>query len=298
MGSFERFRNRNSKRMEARENLNTSFIFKGYPSTCLTNEQYFVEDDTEFITTTTIKATVVSEQEKDKAYIYTTIDDSLDLGSVWGAKGLHWLIAEEIVTIKDVNWHKYLAYLCNIEVEHTWGYFKGPEKNYVNIKNEYGASLESLQKPVLVLPVNILGFEDKIVINKRPWLVQEWDAISSPGIIYYSLRATTISKEVAEKNADKAVYIERAQENVTPIITEPEKQPEIPDDPERYLIGNEVAITLATEDGYFAFSNKQIKIKKRNATSITFMLPFGVKEVKVQTKEGGEVVTRHYVAKE
>jgi hypothetical protein len=66
-----------------------------------------------------------------------------------------------------------LAYLCNIEVEHTWGYFKGPEKNYVNIKNEYGASLESLQKPVLVLPENILGFEDKIVINKRPWLVQE-----------------------------------------------------------------------------------------------------------------------------
>ena len=82
MGSFERFRNRNSKRMEARENLNTSFIFKGYPSTVLTNEYYFVEDDTEFITTTTVKATVVSEQEKDKACIYTTIDDSLDLGSV------------------------------------------------------------------------------------------------------------------------------------------------------------------------------------------------------------------------
>lgn len=32
MNSFERFKNRNSKRMEAREILNTHYIFKGYPS--------------------------------------------------------------------------------------------------------------------------------------------------------------------------------------------------------------------------------------------------------------------------
>ena len=173
MNSFERFRNRNSKRMEARENLNTSFIFKGYPTTVLTNEEFRLRGNHEMVITTTVTASVVSEQEKDKAYIYTTIGDSLEIGSVWGAKGLHWLIAEEIVTIKDVNWHKYLAYLCNIEVEHTWGFFKGPEKTYVNIKNEQNASLESLQKPILILPKDILGFEDKIVINKRPWLVQE-----------------------------------------------------------------------------------------------------------------------------
>ena len=139
MNSFERFKNRNSKRMEARENLNTSFIFKGYPTTILTNEKHVFKNEREMIITTTVQASVVSEQEKDKAYIYTTIDDDLDIGTVWGAKGLHWLIAEEIVTIKDVNWHKYLAYLCNLEVENTWGFFKGPEKSYVKIKNEQKA---------------------------------------------------------------------------------------------------------------------------------------------------------------
>ena len=294
MNSFERFKNRNSKRMESRENLNTSFIFKGYPTTILTNEQHVFKNEREMIITTTVQASVVSEQEKDKAYIYTTIDDDLDIGTVWGAKGLHWLIAEEIVTIKNVNWHKYLAYLCNLEIENTWGFFKGPEKSYVNIKNEQNASLESLQKPVLILPVDILGFEDKIVINKRPWMVQEWDTISSPGIIYYSLRATTISKEVAEEHADEWVYIERAKDNITPVIIEPE---EVPEEPGEFIIGSEVNITLPTEQGYFGFDNKQIKIKKRSATSVTFMLPFGVKEVTVETKEGGEVVTRHYVAK-
>ena len=125
MNSFERFKNRNSKRMEAREILNTHYIFKGYPSIWLEN---IVKQNDKTITTSVL-ANVVNQQEKDKAYIYTTIDDSLDIGSVWGAKGLHWLIAEEIITIKDVTWHKYLAYLCNINVENTWGYFKGPEKN-------------------------------------------------------------------------------------------------------------------------------------------------------------------------
>lgn len=294
MNEFERFRNRNLRRQDARENLNTSFIFKGYPTTVLTNEQIFLKDDREMTVTTTVTASVVSEQEKDKAYIYTTVNDDLDIGTVWGAKGLHWLIAEEIVTIKDVNWHKYLAYLCNIEVENTWGFFKGPEKNYVNIKNEQNASLESLQRPVLILPANILGFEDKIVINKRPWLVQEWDTISSPGVVYYSLRATTISKEVAEEHADELVYIERAQDRVTPIVIEPEENPE---EPNEFVIGNEIEVTLPTQQGYFGFDNKQIKIKQRSSTSVTFMLPFGVNKVTVETKEGGQVVTRHYVAK-
>lgn len=289
MNSFERFKNRNSKRMEATDRQNTRFIFQGYPSTLLTN----VEKQEESVITTTVQAAVVNQQEKDQAYIYTLRDDTLNCGSIWGAKTLHWIIVEEIITIKDVDWHKYLAYLCNIEVEDTWGYFKGPEKNYVNIKNEQGASLESLQKPVLVLPEGILGFEDKIVINQRPWLIQEWDAISSPGLVYYSLRATTISKDVAEKHKDEKVYIERAHQDVEEIIIEPEQQPVT----NVFEISNEVDITLATENGYFEYDNRQIKIKKRSANQVVFCLPFGVEKVNVQIKEGGEVVTKMYVAK-
>ena len=99
---------------------------------------------------------------------------------------------------------------------------------------------------------------------------------------------------MAEEHADEWVYIERAKDNITPVIIEPE---EVPEEPGEFIIGSEVNITLPTEQGYFGFDNKQIKIKKRSATSVTFMLPFGVKEVTVETKEGGEVVTRHYVAK-
>ena len=111
--------------------------------------------------------------------------------------------------------------------------------------------------------------------------------------MYYSLRATTISKEVAEQHKDEKVYIERAHQDVEEIIIEPEKQPET----NIFEISNEVNITLATENGYFEYDNRQIKIKKRSANEVIFFLPYGVEQVNVKVKEGGEVVTKSYVAK-
>lgn len=283
MTSYDRFRNRNQKRIEAQAQLNSHFLIKGYPSIKITGDADGAGQ---------IQAVVVNQQEKDQAYIYTQLDQPLAVGSTWGAKGLHWLISEEIVVIKDVNWHKYLAYLCNINIDNIWGYFKGPEKNYVNIKNEYGASLESLQKPVLVLPENVLGFSDKIVIKKRPWLVQEWDAISSPGLVYYSLRATTVSKEIEAQHEGEDVYIEHVENNVTPIDIRP-----VEESTSKYIIGHNIDLTVTTEQGYFVSSVKEIKVKKHNATEVIFSIPFGIDTVEIQTKKGGEVVTETYVTK-
>lgn len=310
MNRFERFRNRNLKHGEAAQEVNTHFIFKGYPSTKLQNRNtaawleeirhkiLYTEnneplsiDITPVDFATEIQAAVVNQQEKDKAYIYTQLDTPLPMGSIWGAKTLCWLIAEEIITIKDVNWHKYLSYLCNIQVEDVWGYFIGPEKRYVNIANEKDASLESLQKPVLVLPEGILGFKDKIVIKDRPWQVQEWDAISSPGLIYYSLRATTISKEVAEEHEGEDVYIERAKNETTPIITTPTEVNN------KNIINNNIDITVSTEEGYFKY-NKKIAVKRHTATQIIFSIPFGITEVTIQTKKDGEVVSTTYSTNE
>ena len=310
MNRFERFRNRNLKHGEAAQEVNTHFIFKGYPSTKLQNRNtaawleeirhkiLYTEnneplsiDITPVDFATEIQAAVVNQQEKDKAYIYTQLNTPLPMGSIWGTKTLCWLIAEEIITIKDVNWHKYLSYLCNIQFEYVCGYFIGPEKRYINIANEKDASLESLQKPVLVLPEGILGFKDKIVIKDRPWQVQEWDAISSPGLIYYSLRATTISKEVAEEHEGEDVYIERAKNETTPIIITPTEVNN------KNIINNNIDITVSTEEGYFKY-NKKIAVKRHTATQVIFSIPFGITEVTIQTKKDGEVVSTTYSTNE
>lgn len=281
MTSFERFQARNQKRTVANQSLNANFIFKGYPSIQIQRNDVSVQ------------AAVVNQQEKDKAYVYTKLDTPLNVGEVWHAKTLPILISEEIVFIKDVDWHKYIGLICNIEVDGNWGYFKGPEKSYIGITLEENAAWDSNQKPVLVLPEHVLGFEDKIVIKGRPWLIQEYDTISTPGLVYYSLTSTTVSKQIAEENAGKDVYIERKDEdlkiniNETPIST-------FTDDYVR--VAANIDITLPTERGVFKTSNSNIQIKKRTANQVIFSIPFGVNEVTIYTQQqGDEVVTTYRV---
>ena len=123
---------------------------------------------------------------------------------------MYFLITEEIIIMKDVQWHKYLAMLCNCNFDGVWGYFKGPEETYINIALQQTSYITSLQKPLIILPENTIHFGDKIVIKNRPFLVQEIDNISVPGISYCSLQPTTIS--IADKQEDKSFYIVKASQ--------------------------------------------------------------------------------------
>ena len=156
MNSFERFNERNKKRAQSTNRGNSTFIFKGYNSTLIKSG------------TTELQAAVVNEQEKDSAYIYTHLNEPLTIGSIWEAKSLHLLVTEEIVVIKDVEWHKYKAELCNVELDGIWGRFIGPEERYVNISLKYNTTIISQNKPLIILPSKTLKFGDKIVIKNRP----------------------------------------------------------------------------------------------------------------------------------
>ena len=280
MTSFSRFQERNKKRTVAQNKLNTSFIFKGYPSIEIQGSA-----------DQKIQASIANKQEKDYAYVFTQRQDELEIGSVWTAKNLHLLITEEITIIKDVDWHKYHALLCNVQIDNHWGYFKGPEKSFLDVVLEKEVIWESPQKPVLVLPENILNFRDKIVIKGRAWLIQEYDAISTPGLVYYSLKPTTISKEVAAENTGKDTYIEKHEE---PIINVVENPISLLSEANVLHISPNVPITLSTEDGYFKTTNKNLKIQKRTASIVVFSIPFGISEVAVEVKEKGDIVTKTY----
>ena len=280
MTSFSRFQERNKKRTVAQNKLNTSFIFKSYPSIEIQGSA-----------DQKIQASIANKQEKDYAYVFTQRQDELEIGSVWAAKNLHLLITEEITIIKDVDWHKYHALLCNVQIDNHWGYFKGPEKSFLDVVLEKEVIWESPQKPILVLPENVLNFRDKIVIKGRAWLIQEYDAISTPGLVYYSLKPTTISKEVAAENTDKEIYVEKHEE---PIVNVVENPISLLSEDSIFNISPNVPITLSTEDGYFKTTNKNLKIQKRTASMVVFSIPFGISEVAVEVKEKGDIVTKTY----
>ena len=274
MSSFSRFQDINKKRGIANQETNTSFIIKGYPSISLTNSAG-----------DSVDASVVNQQEKDMAYIYTHLNNPLEIGSSWGAKGLHWLISEEIVTIKNVNWHKYLAFLCNVEIDGNWGYFLGPKKSYVNVVLKEKMLLMSEQKPILICAAQF-DINDKIMIKNRAWLIQEVDNISTPGLNYYSLTVTTMSKDVIKENKDKDVFIEKAS-NV---------KIETPETGDLIILPNE-EIEIVTEDGYFD-SSEDIDIISTSENKIVFSVPFGIENVLVSVKNQNRIVQYNYVVKE
>ena len=281
MTSFSRFQERNKKRTVANNKLNTNYIFKGYPSIEIKGSA-----------DQRVQASVVNKQEKDYAYVFTPLADNLSICSVWAAKNLHLLITEEITIIKDVDWHKYHALLCNVQIDNHWGYFKGPEKSFLDVALEKEVIWESPQKPVLVLPENVLDFRDKIVIKGRAWLIQEYDAISTPGLVYYSLKPTTISKEVVAENAGKPIYVEKYEEVKPEIVVEPIQSYNLKDS--SIKISANTSITLSTEEGYFKSSNKNIKVQKRTEDAVVFSIPYGIKEVIVEVQEKGDIVERTY----
>lgn len=277
MTSWERFQKLNSTvHTTNQEVVNSHFIFKGYPSIKITGPEG--EE---------IQAAVVNKQEQDYGYIYTYLKDPLAIGSIWQAKDLHLLVDEEIVIIKDVNWHKYHCLLCNLEYEGLWGYFIGPEKTHINLNLKKDVVLVSQQKPLLVLPGMPLHFQDKIMIKGRAWVVDEYDAISDEGITYYSLMPTTMSKEIIKANEDKTVFIE---EHVEPELELIQDSPST----SAVEIAPNSKITVTTEDGYFKISNKAAKILKYTSTEIVFQPPFGVEEVTIQYKQNGQVLERIY----
>ena len=276
MSSFSRFQEINQKRGIANQKTNGSFVLKGYPSISIMDAS-----NNEI----SVLASVVNKQEKDMAYVYTLLDNPLPIGSVWTAKGLHWLISEEIVIIKDVNWHKYIGIICNVEIDGIWGYFIGPEKTHIDVKLKESFLLQSKQEPVLVMPEGFLKIGDKIMIKERGWLVQEEDSISTKGVSYYSLVPTSMSKDIIKLNKEEDIFIE---ESNPAGVTSKESQEGV-----IYVSPNE-EIHLATQKGFIS-TEAQINIISVTANEIIFTLPYGVSEANIFVKENSQ--EREYVFK-
>lgn len=263
MSSFSRFKDFNQKRGMINQETNSKFIVKGYPSILITNAA----------TNDEIQASVVNRQEKDMAYIYTHKENPIEVGSVWGAKGLNWLISEEIIIIKDVSWHKYTAFLCNVQVNGLWGYFISPEKSSINVALREEVLLQSQQKPILVLGKDILDIGDKFTIKNRAWMVREKDDFDMNGITYYSLVATTISKDSTYQK-EEDTELKPQIPDVVPFAARDEYKLFIPDS----------EITLPTFEGYFTSESKAVKITKLSLKEVRFIIPFGIDEVKVYVR--------------
>lgn len=266
--NFDSFQKRQKQFAKAEQELNTQFIFNGYPSVKIINGSERMQ------------AVVVNKQESEEAYIYTTLNKPLKLGSVWEAKGLHFIVADEITIMKDVNWHKYYCYLANVNVKDSWYFFYGPKKSKINVSLKQNVFLESSQTPVLVTPGAPLKLGDKIMIGERAWLVQEYDNISSKGVTYYTIRESTISKDAASIRRNSIEKRDTTQlENLEEVYENGELTPVI-------YVAPDTPITLPLDRGMFACNNKNdIKIIKRSNDILVFSVNYNVDRVSITTED-------------
>lgn len=269
MSNFDYFRKRNARKKAYAKEVNTRFVFNGLPSVEITLEN-----------NDTMMACVVNKQEKDVAYIYTHQDEPLAVGTVLVAKGLHFLIVEQIIIMQDVEFNKYLALLCNTQFdEWDWGYFKGPEKGYINLSMKEDLAAISQQKPILVARQGRFNIGDKIKVNGRPWLIIESDTISSPTIGYYSLKATTMSKE--ELQEDDTILDDDAEILTAAVLDD------------RISVTTFQEVELPTEGGFYQSTCKLIQLKV-TSDKINFKIPVGIKNFTVKIKQDGIIIERNF----
>lgn len=269
MSNFDYFRKRNARKKAYAKEVNTRFVFNGLPSVEITLEN-----------NDTMMACVVNKQEKDVAYIYTHQDEPLAVGTILIAKGLHFLIVEQIIIMQDVEFNKYLALLCNTQFdEWDWGYFKGPEKGYINLSKKEDLAAISQQKPILVARQGRFNIGDKIKVNGRPWLIIESDTISSPTIGYYSLKATTMSKDELQGND---TILDDGENILTAAVLD-----------DRTSVTTFQEVELPTEGGFYQSTCKLIQLKV-TSDKINFKVPVGIKNFTVKIKQDGIIIERNF----
>jgi len=268
--SFERFKQRNELMNKSEKSVNADFVALGYASITMISDA----DDT-----VTQLAYVYNKQENDEGYIYTPYNEPIQIGSCWNAKGLHFLIDEEIIIIKDVKFRKYHALLCNIEADGTWWYFK--KDDYIDVSLREKSFIKSLAKPLLVTAGKPFDYNDKVMIADRAWLIQEFDNYTHPGVTYYSVTPTTMSKDVIETRVDKEPIIEQAEEV------------QYDDDSDYIIIPNKI-YEVETENGYFRTSCNVLNVVSRTSNLVKFSIPFGIDIVEIEVKQQGTIVTITY----
>lgn len=272
MALLSKMQSRQSKYQTANNTYSQEFInnaINSYPSIKIVSE-----DGKQKIT-----AAVVNKQESDEGYIYTPKNKPLTIGSVWLSKTLYWLVSEEIVIIKDVNWRKYHVYLCNVEVDGKHAYFYGPGKSRINVNLKQNTYLMSAQSPILIMGSDSLEYRDKFVIKNRAWSVEEYDDITTDGITYYTLAQTTISKNTKIESLSQLTPFENIDGNQDEELRE---SGDISADEPIYVI----PMTEITVTNFKSFTDPSlVEIIKRTKSSVTFKIKYNVKECIVSTTE-------------
>lgn len=139
------------------------------------------------------------------------------------------------------------------------------------------------------MPANVLEFKEKIIIKGRPWLIQEYDNLSTPGIVYYSLAPTTVGKDTVAAAEKNEVYAEAVTDELALDTNTNDKELS-----SKGILHSNTEYSFATEEGYFTYNPDNIQIKKHTDNEVVIVVPFGAEEITISTKEKGNIISERF----
>lgn len=224
----------------------------------------------------------------DEAIIYTYIDNGLSVGKYFTWEEYTYLVYKEVKNVKRENYiDSFLAVRCNINFEfnsvNIKAHFRGPMRLHRTVLDEAAQSLgfDANMRSLVIVPNN-LGFKinSEFYIEDQGWRVESLDKLTTTDITYLNIALKNlvdtekISENEPEEEAPLLMSFAAPVEELDPGIT----------------------YTFDTEDAYIKASSP-INIKERKKTSIKFIIPFGTKELEIETKKAGEIITKSYKVK-
>jgi hypothetical protein len=136
-------------------------------------------------------------------------------------------------------------------------------------------------KPVLITKNNTgLVVGKRFLLGTEAFEIIALDRISNSGIMYISVNAVPYNATTDNLTTGTAITPTAPVESET--------------DTEEEILKQGAQITVTTSNGYVVF-NPLVKIKSRTLTSVTFVVPYGITELVVDTKNNlDQIVTTNY----
>lgn len=221
----------------------------------------------------------------DEAIIYTYKDSGLSVGKYFTWEEWTYLVYKEIKNVKRENYiNSFNAVKCNINFDFNGSnikaFFRGPMRLHRTVLDEASQSLgfDANMRSVVLVP-SFLGIDllTEFYLDGTGWRVETVDRFTTPGISYLN---------IALKNLVDTTKVS---------INEPLVQPLLLNESVAAIeqLDPGITYTFNTEDAYIK-SSAPIEIQERRKTSIKFIIPFGTKELEIETKQLGEIIKQSY----
>lgn len=216
------------------------------------------------------------KESGDESIIYSYSTDSVVVGDYVNFLGTDHLVYKEIKNLKREGYiDSFKTILCNISfalgAATIKGYFRGPLRTANSDEGDLAESfgVDSKGESLLVIPSTVaLGYNDNIIIGDQGWRVVKIDKLTNTGISYLTV------EEFMQVNTTKVSDNEPETPVVPPIV------PVLPQ------LSAGITYTFNTEEGFIK-SSSEINILERKSAFIKFIIPFGVSNITITTKEEG-----------